>query len=70
VKISANQTITFDPAAVRLTGNVSNLGHQVAVGGLDVIAYLSPAEMSELGHRFIELAAQAEERERGPLAVA
>jgi hypothetical protein len=70
VKISANQTITFDPAAVRLTGNVSKLGHQVAVGGLDVIAYLSAAEMGELGRRFIELAAIAAENERGSLAVA
>lgn len=43
-------------------------GHMVKIG--EVTAWMTPAELSELGHRFIELAAQAEEREQGVEAVA
>ena len=66
--ISATHRETFDASAVRLTGNATDAGDQVAVG--DVYLYMTAAEMSELGHRFIELAAQAEEHLHGPAQVA
>lgn len=73
--VTTHDTDIAAVTAVRLTGNAATwsdgtVRHQVAVGhSLTTFAYLSAGEMSELGHRFIELAAQADERANGPLDV-
>lgn len=56
VHLTHNSSTGFDNDGV--------LRHQVVLGN-DFYLYASPAELSELGHRLIELAAQAEEREHG-----
>lgn len=68
--ISSNAHFDPTPDAFRLTGNLSRLGHQVAFGSTDILGYMSSAEMAELGQRFIELSAQAAEREQAALEVA
>lgn len=67
---TARQTI--NARQVDLTGNTitntdGSIGYQVGAHGYDIYWYATAAELSEFGHRLIELAAIAEEREHGPV---
>lgn len=75
MRITSTAHATPKPSGVSLTGNATDnyadgvRRHQVEIT-YDFYLYASAAELSELGHRFIELAALAEEREQGVEAVA
>lgn len=71
MQIGTTVYTALDPQTARLTHVTGHDGrHQVTLDvGAEHHSYLfaSAAELSELGHRFIELAAIAEEREHGPV---
>lgn len=73
MQLQATHFTSIEAPELRLGGAGHDGRHQVQVtisGDGHLFLYASAAELSELGHRLIELAAIAEEREQGVEAVA